>query len=189
MALTRMFFVATLLWSFQLDATIVRIDDISKMAENSDVVAHIVVGEQIERFDAFGRLGVYSSVEVIQGIKGLKTGQVTTVFQGSGVMGQSRFERGEELVLFGMKYDDDTIVTYGVGLGKFKVFRDRRDTKVVEDFHDVLTLAPGPKGLRFTRPIPRKYPSLTTFVSSIEEAIHAPLRVIRTGPKSVRVRQ
>jgi hypothetical protein len=123
--------VFSLFLCFSAHVTVVQIDVLPDMAANADVIAHVVVGEKVSKTDKMGRSVQLSTVEVIQGIKGVKTGQLLTIYQVDGIVGQSQYAFGEEFVLFGMKYKD-MVVSYGVGLGKFKVLRTQKSAAVVE---------------------------------------------------------
>lgn len=166
-------FVALFLFG-SAKATVVRIEPLTQMVENADVIAYVVVGDKSTRTDASGRTIQLSSVEVIKGIKGARTGEVLTIYQVAGIVGQSRVEFGEEMVLFGMRFGE-LVVSYGVGLGKFRILRDGHQTPVLEDLHDVVT--------PFGEPKARRYSSVGTFMDSIEQALVAPWRVVHVGPR------
>lgn len=179
----------------QAHATIVRINDLDHMVENSDIIAHVVVGDKSEKVDKDGRPIELSTLEVLEGLKGVKTGQLITLYQlgGSGqqgafhIAGQSSFRLGEEIVLFGMKYKD-MFVTYGVGLGKFRVVRDGEKTKVVEDIADLMAIKRENGKTEIGAPIPRKYPSVEDFKAAIYDALNPKWHLVRTGPKAVKIK-
>lgn len=179
----------------QASATIVRIDDLDHMVQKSDIVAHVVVGDKSEKVDKDGRPVEFSTLEVIEGLKGVKTGQLITLYQVGGsnhgnalhIVGQSKFRLGEELVLFAMRYKD-MFVTYGVGLGKFRVLRDGEKAKVVEDISDLMAIKSEKGKTEIGAPVPRTYPTLEDFESAIYDALNPRWRVVRTGPKAVRLK-
>ncbi len=163
-------------------ATIVRIDALPRMSHNADIIAHVLVGDKEIRKEPNGRAVELSRLEVVDGLKGAKSGDILTVFQVAGVIGQSHFRFGEELVLFGMKHRD-MVVGYGVGLGKFRVLREGNKIAVVEDLQNVIALGSNLKA--------RSYPSLSLFKSTIEESLKAPWQVVPVGAlrkKEARVR-
>lgn len=165
-------------------STIVRIDSLQEMAQNADIIAHVVVGDKSSSLDREGRVIELSTVQVLQGIKGTQTGHFLTLYQVAGIIGQSQFPFGEEMVIFGMRHGDK-VVSYGVGLGKFKVLRGQNRASVVEEFRDLLT--PNPD-LMLSEPVGRRYSSLPNFVEQIQSSMNAPFRVVPTGVKALRPR-
>ena len=192
MRVSRTVFVS-LLFIGQAKATIVRIDAIDQMTHNSEIIAHVVVGEQTQKTGEDGRTIEFTSVEILEGLKGVKTGEVATIYQlgdaglsdGVRIAGQSKFRLGEELVLFGMKYDD-MIVPYAVGLGKFRVLRNTSTTKIVEEIKDLVAVTMSENKIVLQAPTPRMYPTLDQFKSTIRKAIDRPLYALPVGPKAVR---
>lgn len=175
--------------SNQAFGTIVKIDKLPQMAEDSEIIAHIVIGEQTQNLDEEMRPVLLSTAEVLKGIKGVQTGELLTIYQvfPGQISGQSHFELGEELVLFGMKYNG-MVISYGVGLGKFGVLRARNQTKVVEDLHDLVAVRNDLRGTHFAAPIARRFKSLEEFFSQIADAINTPYMIVPVGPKGVKAR-
>ncbi len=170
-------------------ATVVFIDNIEKMTKQSDVVIHAAVADQSVKEDAEGRITTLTTLEILDGIKGARTGDLITLYQVGGalngrvmrVSGAQHYHFGEELVLFGVKLDN-MIVSYGVGLGKFKVLRGTDGTKVVEDLNDLVEAKPGTSGNTILQePKPRQFASLDAFKGAIRDAIALSDRVIAPG--------
>jgi len=175
-----------ILWVFlfvlPLKATVVQIDDLTDMAETADVIAQILVNNSELSFEPDGRLVTLSQADVLQGLKGVQTGEKITIRSVEGVVGQSQYRPGEEAVFFGMRFGDK-VVSYGVGLGKFRLIRQKDSSAVVEDFRELLTVKKEMGALYVTEPTARFYPSLENFVTKIEDALDAPWRLVPTGPK------
>ena len=186
-----LFFAGALSLSQGLSATVVYIDDLQTMTRQSDVVIHAVVADQTVKEDGDGRILTISTLEILYGLKGAKTGELITLYQVGGelggrvlkVLGAQNYTFGEEVVLFGVRLGD-MIVSYSVGLGKFKVLRDDNQIRVVEDLNDLVEAKPTSTGeLTFDEPHPRKYPSLDGFKAAIRESIAVP-----NGPQPLRTK-
>lgn len=175
--------------SLSARATIVYMDDLPAMVHKSDVIIHAAVADQSVKLDKNGRILTLTTLEVLDGLKGAKTGELILLYQVGGeidgrverVVGAQRYQFGEELVLFGVRLRD-MIVSYGVGVGKFKVLRSSDGVKVVEDIHDLVAVKKGSSGIIDTyEPTPREFPSLNLFKTQIREQL-ATRAMIRMTP-------
>lgn len=178
-------------------ATVVEIHSLSDMSRRSDVIVHARVGEQrVVREE--GRIITLTEVEVIDAWKGAKAGQVLTIYQVGGsldgvrawIEGAHAYVPGEEVVLFAMNHRD-RIVSYGVGVGKFRVEFDGAFRRVVEDIHGVVEWKRDLDGsARMSEPAPRTFPSLEGFKAEVAQSLRVsptlqPLRAPRVVPAPV----
>lgn len=175
-------------------STLVFIEDLPSMTKKSQVIIHAGVVHQESQIDEDGRIITLTTLEVIEAIKGASTGEYLTVYQVGGeyegrvlnVSGAHRYQLGEELFLFGLRMEDK-LVSYGLGLGKFKVLGGKDGEKVVEDLHDLVSAKSGPKGkILIEDPIPRTFPSVEIFKSSIRNIIVPKIRDFRFPEKPMK---
>lgn len=132
--------------STSADATVVVLHSLEEMSRRSDVVMHARVGD-VRVMEREGRVATVVDLEVLDGWKGIKAGEVVQLFQLGGVLGQRRehivgqhqWQVGEEVVLFAMRYQDG-LISYGVGVGKRLVDRSSGSPTVVEVFGDVAAM-------------------------------------------------
>jgi len=128
------------------DATVVVLHSLEEMSRRSDVVMHARVGD-VQVMEREGRVATVVDLEVLDGWKGIRTGEVVQLFQLGGVLGQRRelivgqhqWQVGEEIVLFAMRYQDG-LISYGVGVGKRVIDRSSGSPTVVEVFGDVAAM-------------------------------------------------
>ena len=167
-------------------ATVVVIHPLDEMTARSDVVVHARVGAQQVVRDK-GRLITLTEIEVIEGFKGARAGDILTIYQVGGdldgehqwISGMQRYMPGEEMVLFAVRFGDK-IVSYGVGVGKFKIERDADGTRVVEDIHDVVAYTRDPDGApSMQQPRPRERPSLDGFKTEIRDYVAHPIQLAK----------
>lgn len=181
--LSRLLILGAALFAIPSSATVVVMHSLEEMTQRSDVIVHARVADQ--RVERKGQVGIITltEIEVIDGIKGAKDGDVLTIYQVGGsldgqhawIAGAHKHRVGEEMVLFAVRHGDQ-IVSYGVGLGKFQVERDGTLPSVREDLGDVAVMEKGLDGqLRYTTPEPRTAPSLDAFKEYIRRADKAPL--------------
>jgi hypothetical protein len=164
-------------------ATVVVMHSLEEMTQRSDVIVHArVAAQRVERKEQLGIITL-TDIEVIDGIKGAKPGDVLTIYQVGGsldgehawIAGAHKHRIGEEMVFFAVRHGTQ-IVSYGVGLGKFLVEHDGKVPGVREDIGDIAVMERGPDGeLRYTSPEPRTAPSLDAFKERIRRADKAPL--------------
>jgi hypothetical protein len=171
-------------------ATVVSIDSLKTMALKSEVIVHAKVIDQRIKEDVEGRILTLTTLDVVDGLKNARRGDVLTVYQVGGelngrvlrVSGAHNYRVDEELVLFGLSLDD-MIVSYGVGLGKFKVIRDKKGDRVVEDLHDLVEVKSGKdSNALLEAPTARQYASLAQFKNAISEALHSSPGVVKRKP-------
>lgn len=134
------------------NAVLVKLSDLQTMALKSDVVFHGYVGEQHIEYDRLGRIVTLTSLEVIDGLLGAKTGEVVTIVQLGGqlngqimpCLGGHRYRLSQELIFFGLALKDNknNFVSFGAGQGKLDVYPDSVDSQVREDLGDINTFAP-----------------------------------------------
>lgn len=173
------YFLMVLLGALGSQASIVSIDDVPTMAKQSDVVFHGVAKQQSSERGPDGRVITLTQFEVLDGLKGTKTGRIITLYQVGGslpgvsyyVSGAQHYHVGEEVVLFGLSLDD-MVVSYGVGVGKFDVLREKKRISIKEDLHDLLQLIRKADGEFELIPAkPRVFPSLDGFKKTIRQSL------------------
>ena len=169
-------FVAT-----DANATVVVMHSLEEMSQRAKVIAHVRVAEQETKL-VDGRIITYTGIEVIDGYKGTRSGQIFKIYQVGGtyegrtakIAGSHEHKVGEEMVFFGMHHRGN-LVSYGVGLGKFRVEYDGAFQKVIEEIGDIVTLRKGAKGEDiFEAPTPRQPRTLKLFKSQIQQALLNP---------------
>lgn len=181
------------------NATIVVVDPLDVMTQKSEVVVHAVVYGQEVRSDSRGRIITLTTVEVVDGLKGAAKGDLVVIYQVGGTLngisqwiaGNHRFLPGEEFLLFGVRYED-MVVSYGVGIGKFKIVRDETGAFLVEDVNDVVAAYRQKDGpMQMEEAVPRVFTGLEQFkglIRDIDAASNQPrlkptnLRVIKPQP-------
>jgi hypothetical protein len=127
---------------------IVKLADLQTMAQQSDAILHGRVGDQQTLYDQMGRLITLTEVEVIDDLYGVKS-KVVTIYQVGGelkgvvmpLLGGHSYRFGQEIIFFGLSLKD-TLVSFGVGQGKFDINPHNSDEKVREDLGSVATLEP-----------------------------------------------
>jgi hypothetical protein len=189
-----------------VQATVVVLHSLEEMSRTSEVIVHARVAERSVREEGHGVVTL-TELEVIDGLKGAKAGDVLTVYQVGGeldgvrkwIEGAHEYAIGEEVVLFAVRHQD-RVVSYGVGVGKFRVVYDGAFRRVIEDLGDVVVLEPDAKGeARFVSPTPRHDPSLDAFKERIRRAQNvgstpaaakvSKEKVLRPHLKSLRIKE
>jgi hypothetical protein len=174
-------------------ATVVVFQDMATMAKKSDVIAHVVVRDQKVEEEASGRLITLTTLEVLESFKGTKTGEVLTLFQVGGELGGRRqwisgahtYAMHEQMVLFGVVHKG-RVLSYGIGLGKFKVEGEGESAIIREDITDVVAARPGPSGkMEMHKPTARSFSSMGAMRSAIQEALK-PQATETLQPKQVK---
>lgn len=178
-----------LVYAADAGATVVVRHGLEEMTSKSDVIVHARVADQkVTRED--GRIVTLTEVEVIDGLKGAKPGEVLTIYQVGGsldgmrqwIEGAHVYEHGEELVLFAMRHGE-RVVSYGVGVGKFRVVYDGAFRRIVEDIEGVVELKRLPTGeVRMEAPAPREYASLEGFKGEVRGYVARPALPARPTP-------
>ncbi len=174
-----------------VQATLVVMEDLATMTKKSELIIHAQVISQSVKEDKDRRIITTTTLKVLDSMKGSKKGDIKTIYQVGGelrgrvmkIAGAHQYRKGEELVLFGLSFGD-MVVSYGVGLGKFRVLRDKQGTHVVEDLHDLVAVKRGVNHQDlFEEPTPRQFSSLDTFKNAIDKALHAPrFQIIKMKP-------
>lgn len=172
-------FSAAFLWAFLSDATLAVVDDIRTMTQKSGVIVEAEVLSQKVTLDAQGRIITLSTLRVKDGLKGALTGQDMILYQVGGeyqgrvmrLQGASVYRAGEQVMLFAVPYKDKMIVSYGLGLGKFKIDQKKNGDQVVEDLHDVEVLQTQSGVSILSQPSARRYRSLKVFKDEIRAAL------------------
>lgn len=177
-SLTRLLLIGGALCALPSSATVVVLHSLEEMSQRSEVIVHAHVADQ--RVERQGDVDIMTltNIEVIDGIKNAKNGDVLTIYQVGGslegqtawISGAHRHQIGEEMVFFAVRHGE-RIVSYGVGLGKFLVSRDGTVPSVREDLGGVAIMERDADGkLRYTEPEPRTAPSLDAFKEHIRRA-------------------
>ncbi|MDA0712973.1 MAG: hypothetical protein O2897_03190, partial [bacterium] len=162
-------------------ATVVKISDLATMARKSEVIVQAKVLYVSIKEDTDGRIVTLTTLQVIDAFKGAKKNEIKTIYQVGGqfknkvlqVMGAHKFTKNEEMFFFAMSLGD-MLVSYGVGLGKFRILPDKNQFQVVEDLHDLVVLKNGGTGDNYEAPIPRRYPSVGEFKNALSSAMSKP---------------
>ncbi len=169
-------------------ATVVALTSLEEMTHRSDVVMQAVVKGQKVVEDRPGKIVTLTIFEVVDGIAGVKTGDVVTVYQVGGLLGEKqawivgahKFKIGEELVFFGsrMTKRPELIVPWAIGYGLFSVLDDVDGRHVHEIAGDVSALSADAAGnSKMVAITARTFDNLDTF--------KAQLRAIRAGDNVV----
>ncbi|MFH1811838.1 MAG: hypothetical protein ABIJ09_24080 [Pseudomonadota bacterium] len=129
----------------EVQATTVLAVPLEQMTAEAEVVVHARVGAQQVTWDQdHTRILTLTSIEVIEGIKGARKGDLLTIYQVAGTLdgvtfripGALDFAPGDEMVFFAQRFEDK-IVSYGMGLGKYRVQGQGPDKVVMPEFGDV----------------------------------------------------
>jgi hypothetical protein len=155
-------------------ATVVVVPTLEEMTHRSDVVAHAVVREVTVEEEKPGRLVTLTALEVLDGIAGVKTGDVLTVYQVGGekdgrvawIAGAHHFVVGEELVVFAVRPAalHGRIVPYGIGFSLFSVVDGVDGRRVEEIAGDVVQLQATADGKSTMSAVqPRRFATLDGF--------------------------
>lgn len=186
-------------------ATVVALTSLEEMTHRSDVVMHAVVTGQKVVEDRPGRIVTLTTFEVKDGISGVKAGDVVTVFQVGGrlgdqqswIAGAHKFKVGEELVFFGsrMGKTSELVVPWAIGYGLFSILDDVDGRHVHEIAGDVSAMSTDAAGnAKLVALTPRTFQNLEVFKAELrailagENVITPPaLRIARPAlPASVR---
>lgn len=135
------------------DATVVVLHCLAEMTTRAELIVQARVADQrVVRED--GHIVTYTDIEVIEGIKGARAGEILTIYQVGGtldgktteVVGAHQHQLEEEMVFFGVRRGGK-VISYGVGVGKFRVTRDDDGVLVVPVYGDisVMNQTPGEK--------------------------------------------
>jgi hypothetical protein len=164
-------------------ATVVLVPPMDELARRSDVVVQAIVRESQVIKDEQGRIITVTSLEVLDGLRGRKTGDIVRVHQLGGefggqqawVAGAHKFVINEEIVFFGVKLpkDESVVVPYGIGFGIFRVLDDVDGRHVHEiGGGDVSQLVRLPDGrTRMTPVTPRRFESLDAFKAMVRASL------------------
>lgn len=148
--------LAAVLLSPTAGATLLLPVSLRQMAAESEVIVRAMVRDRAVTWDErHERILTRSRLEVLDPIKGAEPGEVLTLYQVGGeldgvimpISGGLAFEPGEHVLLFAMRFGRE-VVTYGVGLGKYRVTSLGREPAVVAAYGEVVfvdpvTLRPG----------------------------------------------
>ncbi len=172
---------SALVFATSAQATVVVMHDLDQMTQRADVIVHARVFET-HTVKEDGRIITLTTVEVIDGLKGARTGDILTIahlggeYQGERlvIVGNHKFEADEEMVFFGVNHTNNRVIAYGVGVGKFSVERDADGTKVVEQLGDIVAAEKSPDGrVNINRPRARRYESVDAFKQRIQGHLYA----------------
>lgn len=161
-------------------ATLVKLSDLHTMAKRSDIVVHGFVGEQRVETDDLGRLITLTDVEIIDGLRGVKSGDVITIYQVGGqkngvvmpLLGGQNYNVGQEIFFFGLKLDT-TFVSYGAGQGKLDIIHQGDHDVVREDLGNVATINTTAMGKTVSRPEPLMFEDSALFKDELKLMIQA----------------
>jgi hypothetical protein len=164
-------------------ATVVVIPSMGELTRRSDVVVQAVVRGSETIKDDNGRTITVTSLEVLDGIRGRKAGDIVEVHQLGGILdgrqswiaGAHKFVINEEIVFFGVKLPKDpgVVVPYGIGFGIFRILDDVDGRHVHEiGGGDVSQLVRLPDGKTRMAPVsPRRFESLDAFKAMLRQSL------------------
>ncbi len=175
--------IVTMLFALPASATQVLNIQPQQMMRESHVVVHAQVVSQDIRWERQtkgdrGRILTLTRLRVIQWIKGNSgqpsSGQELTIYQVGGdldgfhlhIPGALNFQKGEEMVFFGMKHRD-MLVSYGMGLGKYLVKQVDGRSMVSAAYGDVSFVERSAKGVRSIETPQPKARTLKDFIRLI----------------------
>ena len=147
-------FLVVFSWATMAQATTVINVPLEQMTKESTVILHgRVEAQQVVQEAGTDRILTLTAVEVLNSVKGIEKNETITIYQVGGtlngrtlnVIGALEFEKGEEFILFGVRFEE-MIVSYGMGLGKFAVSEKAGKKFVVPEFGDVHRVEPDGKG-------------------------------------------
>ena len=173
-------------------STVVVMHSLEEMTRRSEIVVEARVADQ-RVVEEDGRIITLTDIEVIDGLKGAKPGDIMTIYQVGGTLngtrmwieGAHRYEIGEQMVLFGVRHGE-RVVSYGVGLGKFRIVYDGGFQTVVEDLNGVVVMKPGTQGnAEFQAPAPRNFPSLAKFKTEVRQWVSVAGHLQRMPAKTI----
>ena len=161
-------------------ATVVLVPTLEEMTHRSDVVVHAVVRTQEVLEKRKGKLVTRTVLEVVDGLSGAKDGDLVTVEQIGGALGERRmwiagahrFKVGDEVLFFGTRVQpevgDSYVVAYGIGFGIFDIKDDVDGKHAVERGGDVVQLVRDSEGRTQSKPVtPRHFSSLDAFKADL----------------------
>jgi hypothetical protein len=164
-------------------ATVVVVPSLEELTHRSDVIVHAIVRDVVTITDERGRLITETSLEVIDGLRGAKAGDVVPVHQVGGslgakrawIAGNHRFHVGEEVVFFGVHLPKDprVVIPYGIGFGIFDVTEDVDGRHAVElGSDDVVQVVKSKKGAPQMVPVtPRHFDNVDTFKQQLRSIL------------------
>jgi len=146
-----------------------------EMTKKSDLIVHaLVTGQKVAR-DESGRIKTYSTLQVLESVRGATKNEVLNLSQVGGeldgqtahVVGTSTFAMGEEVVLFGARMPD-RVVMFAVGVGKYRVYSSGGQKYAIAEVGDVQLVKHKPGGglESVKHPIPTAV-ALSDFLSDV----------------------
>lgn len=169
------------LFSEPAAATTVLDVPMAQMARESHVIVRARVEAQDVRWDKRReRILTFTRLSVLEAVKGAKPGEQLTVYQVGGeldgkvmrIPGAVELTPGEEIVFFAVRHKD-WIVSYGMGLGKYRVFSRDGKLHVAPAYGDVSFMERAPDGrLRPASPDTTDRP-LEVFLGDVRRALGA----------------
>lgn len=171
---------AALLAATASSATEVMHVPLARMATQSDVIVEAqVLGHKVTWDDSHTRILTLTQIRVLQALKGASKGEVLTIYQVGGsldhmtlaIPGALHFVDGEQMVFFAMRFRT-MIVSYGMGLGKYRIDTTGPTPMVLPEYGDVEFVKRRPDGSFAPAPIPATGPEpLSTFLQRVRTAL------------------
>ena len=160
-------------------ATMVLYSPLPEMAKKSDLIVHaLVTGQKVAR-DESGRIKTYSTLQVLESVRGATKNEALNLSQVGGeldgetaqVIGTSSFTVGEEVVLFGARMPD-RVVMFAVGVGKYRVYSSAGQKYAIAEVGDVQLVKRKPEGglESVKHPIPTAIP-LSDFLQNVRNHV------------------
>lgn len=177
-------------------ATVVVKTSLEEMTLRSEVVMQAVVVEQKVVEDKPGKIVTLTTLRVVDGISGVKTGDVVTVYQIGGRLGDTaawipgahHFKQGEEIVFFGVKLAKRPghVVPWAIGYGLFDILDDVDGRHVHEVVGDVVAAERTAAGeTKMVGLEPRRFDSLDAFKADLRAILDGS---DRAAPRATLVR-
>jgi hypothetical protein len=155
---------------------VVQLADLPTMAIKSDKVLHGVVVEQTVQLDRFKRPTTLSKIKVKEGLYGIKTGDIATVYQVGGkignmvmpIVGGQEFRVDQEVIFFGLD-SGEYIVSFGQGQGKLDITPSPQGRLAIEDLGNVGVVSPVLH--QAIKPVPDMYPDVELLKQEIRKMV------------------
>ncbi len=137
-------------WPAAAAATLVVPVGLPQMTREAEVIVHAeVLGQQVTWSKDRARILTLTELKVIEPLKGVAKHERLVVYQVGGTLdgvtvsipGALRFVPGERMILFAQRFDG-MVVSYGMGLGKYRVFDQAGAPWVAPEFGDVAFVRP-----------------------------------------------
>jgi len=156
-----------------------------RMTREAEVIVHARVGDQRVTWDEKRvRVLTITTIEVIEAVKGARKGDVLEIYQVGGTLdgvtfkiaGALEFKPGQEMILFAMRYEQ-RLVSYGMGLGKYRVEGPAGAQTVVPEYGNVAFVKPAADGQLIHDEVPDTSPrALAAFLAELRQTLRSEVK-------------